>query len=110
MLKKAASREKAEVQAKVEDKIKNIRSSLNLDLSLPSLAAALLNGLFEHPACVVSREELDRCWRFQLSCSIFFADFPISLEPYGSGTNSTRLDSIEHQYGKEASIHLTFGN
>jgi len=34
MLKKAASREKAEVQAKVEDKIKNIRSSLNLDLDL----------------------------------------------------------------------------
>jgi len=54
MLKNAASREKAEVQAKVEDKIKNIRSSLNLDLdlSLPSLAAALLNGLFEHPANV----------------------------------------------------------
>jgi len=38
MLKKSASREKAEVQAKVEDKIKNIRSSLNLDLDLsPSL-------------------------------------------------------------------------
>jgi len=34
MLKKSASREKAEVQAKVEDKIKNIRSSLNLDLDL----------------------------------------------------------------------------
>ena len=50
MLKKSASREKAEVQAKVEVKIKNIRSSLNLDLSLPSLAAALLDGLFEHPA------------------------------------------------------------
>ena len=33
-LKKSASREKAEVQAKVEDKIKNIRSSLNLDLDL----------------------------------------------------------------------------
>jgi len=38
MLKKSASREKAEVQAKVEDKIQNIRSSLNLDLDLsPSL-------------------------------------------------------------------------
>ena len=38
MLGKSASREKAEVQAKVEDKIKNIRSSLNLDLDLsPSL-------------------------------------------------------------------------
>jgi hypothetical protein len=34
MLKQSASREKAEVQAKVEDKIKNIRSSLNLDLDL----------------------------------------------------------------------------
>jgi len=34
MLKKSASREKAEVQAKVEDKIKNIRPSLNLDLDL----------------------------------------------------------------------------
>jgi hypothetical protein len=38
MLKKSASREKVELQAKVEDKIKNIRSSLNLDLDLsPSL-------------------------------------------------------------------------
>jgi hypothetical protein len=37
-LKKSASWEKAEVQAKVEDKIKSIRSSLNLDLDLsPSL-------------------------------------------------------------------------
>jgi len=34
MLKQSASREKAEVQAKVEDKIKNIRSSFNLDLDL----------------------------------------------------------------------------
>jgi len=34
MLKKSVSREKAEVQAKVEDKIKNMRSSLNLDLDL----------------------------------------------------------------------------
>jgi hypothetical protein len=38
MLKKSASAKKVEVQAKVEDKIKNIRSSLNLDLDLsPSL-------------------------------------------------------------------------
>ena len=53
MLKKSASREKAEVQAKVEDKIKNIRSSLNLDLDFTiSRTAALLDGLFEHPtAC-----------------------------------------------------------
>jgi len=34
MLKKSASREKAEVQAKVDDKIKNIRSSLYLNLEL----------------------------------------------------------------------------
>ena len=34
MLKQSASRETAEVQAKVEDKIMNIRSSLNLDLDL----------------------------------------------------------------------------
>jgi len=34
MLNKSASREKAEVQATVEDKIKNIRPSLNLDLKL----------------------------------------------------------------------------
>jgi len=35
MLKKSASTEKAEAQAKVEAKMKNVRSWLSLDLSLP---------------------------------------------------------------------------
>ena len=52
MLKQSASREKAEVQAKVEDKIKNIRSSLNLDLNLSLLPAG---GLFQHPASKPTR-------------------------------------------------------
>jgi hypothetical protein len=50
MLKKFASFLK--VKAKVKAEKRRVRSSLtlNLDLSLPSLAAALLDGLFEHPA------------------------------------------------------------
>ena len=50
MLKKSVSTEKPAVQAKVEAKMKTVRSSLNLSLAQPtSLTTALLDGLFEHP-------------------------------------------------------------
>jgi hypothetical protein len=60
--------------------------------------------VLSQPACVVSSEQLDRCWKFPLSCSIFSTDFPISIDLNGPGTDSTRLYSTEQQYGKEAAI------
>ena len=50
MLKKSTSTEKAEVQAKVEAKMKNVRFSPNLDLDL-SLVHSLRT--VERPFCLV---------------------------------------------------------
>ena len=68
MLKKSASFLK--VKAKVKAEKRRVRSSLNLnlDLSLPSLAVALLDGLFEHPAWC-SPVVLDMQTKEALACS-----------------------------------------
>lgn len=60
MLKTSASSGKAEVKAKVEAKMKKVRSSLNLNLAQPSSdLTSELDGLFEHPMgqWAVNREE-----------------------------------------------------
>jgi len=63
LLKQSAGREKAEVQAKVEDKIKNVRSSLNLDLDLSLLC---LVRPFRSTACLPAHQMVNRKKRYEL--------------------------------------------